>query len=61
MSFSVFLTNNVFFILKEWNEGVAQMTVGETAHIHCPPDYWAGGVIPPNAYLVFVVEMLKVN
>jgi FKBP-type peptidyl-prolyl cis-trans isomerase len=42
------------------------MTVGETAHIHCPPDYaygskGAGGVIPPNAYLVFVVEMLKVN
>ena len=42
------------------------MTVGETAHIHCPPDYGygakgAGNVIPPNAYLVFVVEMLKVN
>ncbi len=42
------------------------MSLGEKAVITCPPDYGygksgAGGVIPPNATLVFVVEMLGIN
>ena len=53
-------------VIRGWDEGVAQMSVGETAHITCEPDcaYGAdgiGGVIPPNATLVFEVELLKIN
>jgi len=50
-------------VIKGWDEGVAQMSVGQKANLTCTPDYaygakGAGGVIPPNATLNFEVELL---
>ncbi|KAL1498739.1 hypothetical protein AB1Y20_014049 [Prymnesium parvum] len=49
-------------VIKCWDEGVAQMSVGERATLDCTADVaygvrGAGGVIPPNADLVFDVEL----
>ena len=51
---------------RGWDEGVAQMSLGEKAMLHITSDYGygasgAGGVIPPNADLDFEVELLKIN
>ncbi len=53
-------------VIRGWDEGVAKMSIGETAEITCEPDCAYGsdgidGVIPPNSTLVFVVELLKIN
>lgn len=50
-------------VIKGWDEGVAQMKVGQRAKLTCSPDYGYGargvsGVIPPNAVLIFDVELL---
>lgn len=50
-------------VIKGWDEGVAQMSVGERATLTCTPDYGygaqgAGNVIPPNATLIFDVELI---
>lgn len=47
-------------------ESVIQMSLGEKARLHITSDYGygsqgAGGVIPGNADLVFVVELLKIG
>jgi len=52
-------------VIRGWDEGVAQMTLGEKATLECSPDYaygssGAGGVIPPNATLMFEVELLGI-
>mmetsp|Transcript_56603 Transcript_56603/g.66156 ORF Transcript_56603/g.66156 Transcript_56603/m.66156 type:complete len:109 (+) Transcript_56603:85-411(+) len=52
-------------VIKGWDEGVMQMSVGEKATLHITSDYGygragAGGVIPPNADLVFEVELLGI-
>lgn len=53
-------------MIKGWDEGVAQMKVGERAKLTCSPDYAYGAngyppVIPKNATLIFDVELLKIN
>merc|ERR1712032_213387 len=53
-------------VIKGWDEGVVQMSLGEKAVLTMTADYGygasgAGGVIPPNADLVFEVELLKIN
>lgn len=53
-------------VIKGWDEGVAQMSIGQQAKLTCSPDYaygpaGAGGVIPPNATLIFDVELLNIK
>nr|QJX60190.1 MCP-degron-tvmvS-cNOT7 [Cloning vector pB-NOT-MCP-degron-tvmvS-cNOT7] len=51
-------------VIRGWEEGVAQMSVGQRAKLTISPDYAYGatghpGIIPPHATLVFDVELLK--
>ncbi|AMO25145.1 FKBP-type peptidyl-prolyl cis-trans isomerase [Ramlibacter solisilvae] len=52
-------------VIKCWTEGVQLMKPGGQARLTCPPglaygERGAGGVIPPNATLVFEVELLDI-
>ncbi|KIY43856.1 peptidyl-prolyl cis-trans isomerase [Fistulina hepatica ATCC 64428] len=53
-------------VIKGWDEGVPQLSVGQKAILTATPDYAYGArgfppVIPPNSILKFEVELLKIN
>jgi len=53
-------------VIQGWELGVAGMKVGEKRKLTIPPKLGygaqgAGGVIPPNATLIFEVDLLKIN
>lgn len=53
-------------VIPCWTLGVAEMPVGSTVELTCPSDTaygkrGAGGVIPPDATLVFKVELLAIQ
>ena len=54
-------------VIKGWDEGVAKLRVGDHATLIIPPQlgYGArgagGGVIPPDATLVFIIEIVDVK
>ena len=59
-------TLGVGSVIKGWDQGVKGMKVGGKRKLTIPPElgYGAqgeGGVIPPNAILIFDVELLEVE
>merc|ERR1712156_974017 len=53
-------------VIRGWDEGFTQLSLGQRAKLTITPDYGygaagAGNVIPPNATLIFDVELIKIH
>lgn len=54
-------------VIKGWDEGIAKMRIGDQAILIIPPKIAYGakgagnGVIPPEATLIFIVELVDIN
>jgi FKBP-type peptidyl-prolyl cis-trans isomerase len=53
-------------VIAGWDQGVAQMKIGDKVRLTLPPDLAYGaegypGAIPPNATLIFEVELLDIT
>ncbi|WP_102127699.1 FKBP-type peptidyl-prolyl cis-trans isomerase [Deinococcus planocerae] len=56
----------VGYVIPGWDQGIAQLRVGDRARLTIPPHLGYGaagvpGVIPPNSTLVFDVELVDVR
>jgi len=54
-------------VIKGWDEGIGKLRVGEQATLIIPPQLGygtkgaGGGLIPPDATLIFVVELVSIE
>ncbi len=53
-------------VIRGWDEGLQNLHIGDHATLIIPPSIGygasgAGGVIPPNATLVFIIEVLGIK
>ena len=53
-------------VIKGWDEGLQNLRIGDHATLIIPPEIGygasgAGGVIPPNATLIFIIEVLGIE
>ncbi|KAF6741148.1 FK506-binding protein 1 [Ephemerocybe angulata] len=53
-------------VIRGWDEGIPQLSLGEKARLTVSPDYGYGAqghppVIPGNSQLIFEVELLAIN
>jgi peptidylprolyl isomerase len=53
-------------VIKGWDKAVSSLNIGDRCQVTLPPDLaygtsGSGGVIPPNATLIFDIELLNLN